>query len=163
MVLYLEIQSADKPAYHTIAGSKVCGCFQLVNSPFIFHFTRGVVGQGEMCMLNGMRQLEYDAEHKTSHETHGKEAYQPGNYTGEIDRQYHEDHRVCKFVEPEEEVLLRGHLTERNRADFEHEIFFVIGYEYPPQVQQRISCPEIIMLVLVNFIMILLVGKFESL
>src|SRR5512134_2703298 len=35
MVLNLEVETTYQPTYHTVAGSKVGSCFQLVNSPFV--------------------------------------------------------------------------------------------------------------------------------
>src|SRR5687768_9344908 len=43
MVFYLEIQSTNQPTYQFIPGGKIGRCFQLVNSPFIFHFASSII------------------------------------------------------------------------------------------------------------------------
>lgn len=135
VVFDLEIEAADQPANQLILGSKIGRRLDLVNGPFIFHLTRGLIRQREMGMLDRVSELEDDTQYETGHETHAQETDQPGQEANDINRQCYEDERVREFIEPEFNMLGSGHLTKRSRTDSSGEILRVISDEYPVNIK----------------------------
>ena len=67
MMFDLEIQPPDQPGDHRVTRSEIGRRLDLVNSPLIFQFIGIHIGHGESRMLDGMRQLEYEAQYKPCH------------------------------------------------------------------------------------------------
>src|SRR6218665_1595843 len=162
MVFNLEVQATNEPADDLVACCKVRRGLQLVDRPFIFHFTRCIVRQREMRVLNSMSELEYDAEHKACNNSHGDESNYPGYKTYEIDWQRNEDKDVRHFIEPKGKMFLQREFLQRSAADFQRKILYVICHKDPCQIQQTIKEPEIVMLILVDLVIFLFVAKTEK-
>src|SRR5882757_194948 len=65
MMLDLEVQSAYQPGNDRVAGSKISRRLDLVHRPFVFQLIGVDISNGKSRMLHRMRQLEYQAQHKT--------------------------------------------------------------------------------------------------
>src|SRR5579863_10222441 len=68
MVLDLEVQSTYQPGYNAVAGGKIRGGPDLVDSPLVLHLARGLVGYRESGKFDGMSELKDHAKYKTGYQ-----------------------------------------------------------------------------------------------
>src|SRR6185503_19219334 len=118
MVLYLKIQSADKPGDDLITRSEIGGRPYLVYGPFFFHLLRLIhPDMNKFRPIYHMRQLEYDSQRKTQRKMHTDEPDSPGSPTHKINRQPDIKSNIEQLAQPEYKVLLTIHLSQRRRDD----------------------------------------------
>src|SRR5579872_4952581 len=110
MMLDLEIQPAHQPAHDRVMGREICGRFELMDRPFVFHLSRLHIRYGECRMLHCMRQLKYHAQHKTGYHGKDDEADHPVVPAQPVDRQHDKDKRMECLEPPEYQVIRKAHL-----------------------------------------------------
>src|SRR5579872_1987166 len=69
MMFDLEIQPPHQPGNHRVVGCEIGSRTDLVHGPLILEPAGLDIGYGKGGMFNGMRQLEYQAQHKSRHKS----------------------------------------------------------------------------------------------
>src|SRR5438876_630393 len=127
-MLDLEVQSAYQPRYHLVLRGEIgCG-LDLVDGPLVFHLACLYIRYREGGMLDGMRQLEDHAEHKTRHTGEDDKADQPVLKTKHVNRQAHKKKGVEQLETPEHEVVRKAHFLQGHISYPALEIFLVIQH-----------------------------------
>src|SRR5882724_12560850 len=90
MMFDLKIQATDQPGDHGIARGKIGRRLDLVYSPFILHLIGLYISDREGGMLDSMRQLEDQAQHKAGNAGEDGKPDHPVRKPKHIDRNGHE-------------------------------------------------------------------------